>query len=98
MCCVIGVKCQTQFFAFFIALALVLLYWLALVVGGGENLYSLEHNLVRQWDLAIFGAAHLYQGFGVAFDPEGLLSTLPCIVAVLIGFADSFIFAGQATQ
>ena len=79
----------------FIALALVLLYWLALVVGGGEQPYSLEHNLVRQWDLAIFGAAHLYQGFGVAFDPEGLLSTLPCIVAVLIGFATASFLQGK---
>ncbi|RVT47799.1 DUF1624 domain-containing protein [Rheinheimera sediminis] len=79
----------------FVAVALVLLYWLALVLGGGELPFSLEHNLVRQWDLAIFGAAHLYQGFGVAFDPEGLLSTLPCVVAVLIGFGTAAFLQGK---
>lgn len=79
----------------FVAVALVLLYWLALVLGGGELPYSLEHNLVRQWDLAIFGAAHLYQGFGIAFDPEGLLSTLPCVVAVLIGFSTASFLQGK---
>jgi predicted acyltransferase len=79
-----------------LSVALVLLYWLALALGGGEQPYSLEHNLVRQWDLAIFGAAHLYQGFGVAFDPEGLLSTLPCIVAVLIGFGTASALQGKA--
>ncbi len=78
-----------------LSVALVLLYWLALVLGGAEQPYSLEQNLVRQWDLAIFGAAHLYQGFGVAFDPEGLLSTLPCIVAVIIGFGAASALQGK---
>ena len=82
----------------FIAVALVVLYWLALLLGGGEQPYSLEHNLVRQWDLALFGAAHLYQGFGLAFDPEGLLSTLPCVVAVLIGFETAAVLQGKQHQ
>lgn len=81
-----------------ISVALVLLYWLALRLGGGEQPYSLEQNLVRQWDLAIFGAAHLYQGFGVAFDPEGLLSTLPCVVAVVIGFGTASTLQGREHQ
>jgi predicted acyltransferase len=78
-----------------VAVALVGLYWLALLWGGGEQPYSLEHNLVRQWDLAIFGAAHLYQGFGLPFDPEGLLSTVPCIVAVLMGYAVAAALQGK---
>lgn len=48
--------------------------------------YSLEHNLVRQVDLAVLGATHLWQGKGIPFDPEGILSTFPSIVNVLIGF------------
>ncbi len=48
--------------------------------------YSLEHNPVRLLDMQIFGAAHLYQGTGAAFDPEGLLSTLPAIVTTMAGF------------
>lgn len=48
--------------------------------------YSLEHSLVRQIDLAVLGANHLWQGKGIAFDPEGLLSTLPSVVNVLLGY------------
>lgn len=48
--------------------------------------FSLEQNIVRTLDLAVFGTAHVYQGFGVPFDPEGLLSTLPATVNVLLGY------------
>lgn len=48
--------------------------------------YSLENNIVRQFDLSVMGAGHLWQGKGIAFDPEGILSTFPSIVNVLIGF------------
>ena len=33
-------------------------------------------------DLILLGEDHLYHGEGIAFDPEGLLSTLPSIVNV----------------
>ena len=39
------------------------------------------------------GDAHLYHGEGVAFDPEGILSTLPAIVNVIVGY-----FAGKFIQ
>jgi predicted acyltransferase len=48
--------------------------------------YSLEHSIVRQFDLSVLGASHLWQGKGVPFDPEGILSTFPAIVNVIIGF------------
>lgn len=48
--------------------------------------YSVENNLVRQIDLHLLSASHLWQGKGIAFDPEGLLSTLPATVNVLLGF------------
>ncbi|AFU98076.1 acyltransferase family protein [Simiduia agarivorans] len=48
--------------------------------------YSLEHNLVRQVDLWVFGESHLWAGKGLAFDPEGLLSTWPSVATVLAGF------------
>lgn len=48
--------------------------------------FTLEGNLVRQIDVALLGAAHLWQGAGLAFDPEGLLSTLPAVATVLIGY------------
>lgn len=48
--------------------------------------YSLEHNLVRLVDIRVFGEAHLWAGKGLAFDPEGLLSTWPAVATVLAGY------------
>jgi predicted acyltransferase len=69
--------------------ALLLLYWLILWCFGifsGLDPYSLESNLPRWIDLALFGDSHLYHGTGIPFDPEGLLSTLPAITTVIIGY------------
>lgn len=73
---------------FWMALGFLLAYWGALVWGGapGVDPFSLEHNLVRRMDLAVLGAAHLWKGKGIPFDPEGLLSTLPAVVTVLMGW------------
>lgn len=67
-------------------LALLAGYWLLLVLLGGADPFGLEHNIVRRVDIAVLGASHLWQGKGLAFDPEGLLSTLPAAVNVVIGF------------
>jgi predicted acyltransferase len=67
-----------------IGVAILLGYWAVLQLS--DQPYSLGNSLVRQVDLAILGAGHLWQGKGIAFDPEGLLSTLPAIVNVLLGF------------
>ncbi len=66
------------------ALALVAMYFGLLQLG--EMPYELAGNWVRQVDLGVFGPSHLYQGFGVPFDPEGLVSTIPAVFNVLIGF------------
>ena len=42
--------------------------------------------MVRAIDIALMGEKHLWLGNGVPFDPEGLLSTLPATVTVLIGY------------
>jgi predicted acyltransferase len=65
---------------------LLLGYWLLLWLGGTGDPYSLQGNLVRQLDLAILTPEHLYKGFGIPFDPEGLLSTLPAVVNVICGY------------
>lgn len=71
-----------------VACGVILLgYWGVLNVADAP--YELETNLVRQWDFAVLGASHLYQGFGVAFDPEGILSTLPAVVTLLMGYQTS---------
>ena len=66
-----------------VSVALLLLYWLLLWAFGD---YELTTNAVRRLDLWLMGPDHLYQGTGVAFDPEGLLSTLPSVVTVVLGY------------
>jgi len=70
-----------------IATAVILFgYWALMYFMGGSDPYSLEGNFARTVDLAIIGENHLYKGFGMPFDPEGLLSTLPATATVLLGF------------
>lgn len=59
-------------------------YPLVFLIAGSD--YSLTDNPVLALDLALLGAGHLWHGTGVAFDPEGLLSTLPAVVTVLSGY------------
>lgn len=47
---------------------------------------TLEGNAVLRLDSWILGDNHLYHGEGIAFDPEGILSTFPSIVNVVAGF------------
>lgn len=47
---------------------------------------SMEGNAGTQLDLWLLGANHMYPGEGIAFEPEGLLSTLPSVVNVLAGY------------
>jgi predicted acyltransferase len=62
-------------------------YWIILFAFGDPNdPYSLAGYAGNDLDLTIFGAQHLYHGEGVAFDPEGLLSTIPAIVNVTVGY------------
>ena len=49
-------------------------------------------NIIAYIDSVILGESHMYHINGIAFDPEGLFSTLPCIAHVLIGvMAGSYI-------
>ena len=66
---------------------ILLAYWyIAMHYGQPNDPLSLTGNAVLRLDLYLIGPNHLYQGEGIAFDPEGLLSTLPAIVNVLVGF------------
>lgn len=70
-----------------IVIAVILLaYWAMLAFMGGADPYSLDGNIAAKMDALILGEKHLYKGFGVPFDPEGLFSTLPAICTVLIGY------------
>lgn len=66
--------------------AILLFYWGLLWYFGGAEPYSLEQNATLSFDRAVLGENHLYKGFGIPFDPEGLLSTIPAIVTVIVGY------------
>lgn len=62
-------------------------YWGILYFFGNQpDPYSLEGNAALKFDLLVLPAQNLYKGFGLPFDPEGLLSTLPAVVNVVGGF------------
>ncbi len=74
---------------------LLLAYWVILYALGD---YTLEGNFARTLDIWLLGENHLYKGEGIAFDPEGLLSTLPAIVNVTAGYlAGAFIVKNQVS-
>lgn len=66
-----------------VSMGILLGYWLVLSLFGD---YELTTNAVRRLDLWLFGPNHLYQGEGLAFDPEGLLSTFPAVVTAVLGY------------
>ncbi len=69
-----------------LSISVLIGYWLLLKFGVAENPYELETNLIRKVDLMILGENHLWEGLGIAFDPEGLLSTILAIVSVIFGY------------
>jgi predicted acyltransferase len=60
-------------------------YQIALVAYS-QDPYSLENNLARYLDLLIIGENHLYGGFGIPFDPEGILHSFSAGINVVLGF------------
>ncbi|MCY1719548.1 hypothetical protein OU798_04295 [Prolixibacteraceae bacterium Z1-6] len=69
-----------------ISAVILLMYWVILYSFGGTDPFSLSNNVAVGFDTMILGENHLYSGFGIPFDPEGLLSTFPAIVTALIGY------------
>jgi predicted acyltransferase len=77
-----------------ISLLLLFGYWFILLIFGDHNdPYGMLTNYGTTLDKNLLGDAHLYHGEGVAFDPEGILSTLPAIVNVICGY-----YAGKFIQ
>jgi predicted acyltransferase len=69
---------------------LLFAYWAILLTFGD---LTLEGNAVLKLDLWLLGEKHMYHGYhsdvagqNIAFDPEGVLSTLPAIASVIFGF------------
>lgn len=76
------------------SILLLLGYWVILLIfGNHEQPYSMLGNAGIYLDKSLMGPNHMYHGEGVAFDPEGWLSTMTSIVNVVIGY-----FAGRFIQ
>jgi predicted acyltransferase len=67
------------------SVVILMAYW-ALLLTAGPGALTLDGNIVRQFDLSVLGASHMYTMRGVVFDPEGILSTIPAVVSMLLGF------------
>lgn len=72
--------------AFVVSGIMLLGYWLLCVAGNPADPYSIGGWFGTKVDLALLGDNHIYHGEGVAFDPEGLMSTFAAIVQVLFGY------------
>jgi len=78
---------KTQY-VYILASLFLVTYWIILLLfGDGNDPFNMTTNAGTKLDLFLLGENHLYHGEGVAFDPEGILSTLPAIANVIFGYA-----------
>jgi len=85
---VIVLLVRSIYIPWIIGICLVFYYFIISVTG---SYFENDTNIVTIIDRAIIGPAHMYtdhlpNGSKFIFDPLGLLSTIPCIAHVLIGF------------
>lgn len=79
--------------SFVMSVVILLGYWFACFAGNPADPYSVEGWFGTAIDKNILGVAHMYKGEGFPFDPEGLVSAIPAIVSVMMGY-----FVGQFIQ
>lgn len=74
---------------------LMSLHWLILyligdhsaeLINGAAGAFSLAGQGSGAIDIALVGENHVYKGYGIPFDPEGLLGSLSGACTVLLGF------------
>lgn len=67
--------------------AVTCLHWLLLYIFGSEPGWStLEGNIAGKIDVSLLGENHVYHGYGIPFDPEGLLGAISGAGTVLLGY------------
>ena len=72
--------------AFMAGAFLLLLYWFLCVALNPADPYSLSGWFGSAYEIKLMGEKHMYHGEGIAFDPEGPMSTLAAIVQVIFGY------------
>ena len=70
----------------YLGIVILFVYWILLYAFGGNDPMGMQTNVGFFVDKWLIGENHMYHGEGVAFDPEGLLSTTPAIANVVGGF------------
>jgi predicted acyltransferase len=77
----------------------LLIYWALLYFfGDAPDPYTLEGNAALKFDQLLIPDSNVYKGYGIPFDPEGLLSTLPAIVNVIAGFLAGMFIQKKGNQ
>lgn len=71
---------------YFPAIIFITLMAYFLLLATGDGFILSETNIVARIDAWVLGTSHLYHDTGIALDPEGLLSTVPSICHVMVGF------------
>lgn len=61
-------------------------WWIMFAFGTMSDPYSLMGNAALKFDLLIFPPENLWKGFRIRFDSEGLLSTMPAVTNVVVGY------------
>ncbi len=79
-----------------VGLIVVLLVGYSVLLLTGNGYAYNEENILSIVDRAILTPAHMYKDNGI--DPEGLLSTLPAIAHVLIGFCVGRVMMGDKSK
>ena len=91
LCAIIAVTVRHKTIPYIIV-ALLIVYFVILQFGNG--FVRDETNILGIVDRAVLGLDHMYKDHGI--DPEGILSTLPSLAHVLIGFwVGETIFGGK---
>jgi predicted acyltransferase len=72
--------------AFIASAFILLLYWFLCVAANPADPFSINGWFGTAIDKTLLGNKHMYHGEGIAFDPEGLMSTFAAIVQVVLGF------------
>lgn len=71
---------------------------LLLLFAGPEGAFTLEGNFARRFDIAIFGENHVYRGYGIPFEPEGIFGALTGTCTVILGYLTGFIIRDSARK
>jgi predicted acyltransferase len=72
--------------AFIVSAIILLCYWFLCVAANSADPFSLAGWFGTNIDKSILCDKHMYHGEGVAFDPEGLMSSFAAIVQVMLGY------------